>query len=112
MMITGMDCDLCHDAPTACGYLKEHPPSEVSGQEPDKTIPPSPELYLTDIHHLAEITSHPEPDDLLDENYKTNTISSFFCTAQDCDILDPHSHTNQAFSHRTLEIEHYKRLIE
>ena len=122
MMITGINCDHCLDAPTACGYMKEIPQGEppFDNQSSNKELVDDDESplsfpdaqYLSDIHHRREVTSNPRPDDLNDEEYKMETISSFFCTTDSCVITDPHSHMDQGFSHRTLELEHYTRLIE
>ena len=105
MMINGeIHCDICQDAPTACGFkMKETTEESLLTNNPETS-------YLTHVHHQAEMTSQPETKDLLEGN---NRIThSFFCTTESCTILDPHSHQEEGFSHRTLELDHYKRLVE
>ena len=94
LMINGLDCLDCQDAPTACGYLKKAPDPRLSS-------------------HVKPIKTHPPvDDDPLGENYRMDSILNLFCTTESCEIVDPHSHQGQDFLHRTLELDHYARLVK
>ena len=94
MWTSGINCDHCLDAPTACGYMKEisHDEPPLDNQSSNKELLDDDESpldfpeaqFLSDIHHLREVTSNPRPEDLNDEEYKMETISSFFCTTESC----------------------------